>query len=121
MKIMNPQQAQDLLAEIEQTQQRSTRMLGYWRRGAIVQLWGVVWMTAHLTIYCLPGHAGGIWMLCDALGIAGTILLSARGGAGRLDGRLAWAGCVVLAFGVLGSVLIGANARAISMSSGPVW
>lgn len=112
---MNPQQAQDLLAEIEQTQQRSERFLGYWRRGAIVQLWGVVWIAAHLAIYFSLGNAGRIWMIGDAIGIAGTILLNTRGGAERLDSRLVWAGCIVLVFGMLCSVLIGQNGRAIDV------
>ena len=112
---MNPQQAQDMLAEIEQTQQRSERFLGYWRRGAIVQLWGVVWIAAHLAIHAMPGDAGRIWMIGDAIGIAGTIFLNTRGGAERLDARLAWAGCIVLLFGVQGSVLIGPKSRAIDV------
>ena len=112
---MNPQQAHDMLAEIEQTQQRSHRFLGYWRRGAIVQLWGMVWIAAHLATYFAPGDGGRIWMIGDAIGIAGTIFLNTRGGAERPDSRLAWAGCIVLAFGMIVSVLIGANGNAINV------
>lgn len=112
---MNQQQAQDMLAEIEQTQQRSERFLGYWRRGAIVQMWGVVWIIAHLGAWLAPAQTGSIWMICDLLGAAGTLLLRSRGDDSPIDRRLVWAGCIVLAFGVLGTLLIGKNGRAIDV------
>jgi len=40
--MLNPQQVQQYLQEVEQTQTRSEQYLRYWRSGVIVQLWGVV-------------------------------------------------------------------------------
>ena len=116
---MNQQLARDLLAEIEETQQRSEQYLGYWRRGPIVQLWGVVWIVAHLACYWLPSKAGSIWMICDVAGFIGTMVLRWRERDGdnqqQNDRRLAWAGCILLAFGIIVSMLIGPRGRGIEM------
>ena len=117
---MNQQMARDMLAEIEQTQQRSAQYLGYWRQGPTVQLWGLVWIIAHIACYFLPASAGPIWLVCDAIGFAGTALLRLRHSADdssqrQTDRRLMWAGCILLAFGAIASMLIGPRGRAIEV------
>jgi hypothetical protein len=116
---MNQQMARDMLAEIEQTQQRSAQYLGYWRQGPTVQLWGLVWIIAHIACYFPPASAGPIWLACDAIGFAGTALLRLRhrdSSQPQTDRRLMWAGCILLAFGAIASMLIGPAAARLKYS-----
>ncbi|MYN11327.1 hypothetical protein [Pseudoduganella aquatica] len=119
MDIMDQQLAQAMLAEVEQTQQRSGRFLGYWRQGRIIQIWGLVWMAAHLATFFLPARSGSIWLVCDAVGFAATIWLRLRSrdaaSSKHTDRRLLCAALILLLFGMLASLLIGPHGRAIEV------
>lgn len=119
MATMDRQLAQAMLAEVEQTQQRSGRLLGYWRQGQIIQLWGLVWIAAHLATYFLPARSGSIWLLCDSLGLAATVWLRLRNrdaaSAAHTDRRLLFAALILLLFGLLACTLIGPHGRAIEV------
>lgn len=114
--MISQQQARDMLDEVEQTEQRSQHFLGYWRYGVYAQLWGMVWIVAHLACYMLPYSPGAVWMACDAAGMALTIAMRLReNDRARTDSRLLWALLIVVAFGMMVSVLIGARPRAIEV------
>ncbi|MYM36416.1 hypothetical protein GTP44_05650 [Duganella sp. FT50W] len=114
--MITQQHARELLDQIETTEQRSQYYLGYWRYAIYVQLWGVIWIVAHLANYALPGHAGTIWAIADAIGIALTI-------AGRLrqqertggERRLLWGALILAAFGMMVTMLIGGRPQAIEV------
>lgn len=119
MNIMDRQLAQAMLAEVEQTQQRSGRLLRYWRQGQIIQLWGLVWMAAHLATFFLPARSGSIWLVCDSVGFAATVWLRLRSRDAATgpytDRRLVFAALILLLFGLLACALIGPHGRAIEV------
>ena len=49
--MLNKQEAEAALNQIEQTQRRSIELIGYWRSGIYVQIWGVVWIVAYMGSY----------------------------------------------------------------------
>lgn len=113
-------QIKALLLDLEQTETRTRQYLGYWRAGAYVQLWGVVWFCAYLASFFLPEKGGIVWLVANLVGIAGSVLLSmgrnyTLGAAGKnaYKGWLAFA--LVMVFALLVSSLIGNRPAALSV------
>lgn len=115
--MLNPQQVQQYLQEVEQTQTRSEQYLRYWRSGVIVQLWGVVWFCAYLGSYLAPAHSGYCWLIADAAGMLGTAyLLSRQKTASQPGDRRIWlAMAILVAFGIMVSTFIVHRPGAISV------
>lgn len=114
--MISPTQARDLLADVERTRRRSRDFLGYWRGGVYAQLWGVVWIAAHMINFTLPGRPGAVWAACDGIGIAATIWLRLREPrTGAADYRPLWALLILAAFGVMAATLIGPRPLAIEV------
>ncbi|PRC95017.1 hypothetical protein [Solimicrobium silvestre] len=105
--MITKQQAQEALIQIELTQQRSAELIGYWRSGIYVQVWGVVWIIAYLSCFFMPVNSGSIWLICDAIGGIATVILSIRDRKNeKQDKRITWAIVIIAAFGILVSTLI---------------
>ncbi|WP_394777583.1 hypothetical protein [Undibacterium sp.] len=126
--MITQQQARDMLDEVARTQQRSRHYLGYWRYGIYAQMWGVLWIVAHLGSFFRPQQMGMIWTVCDIIGITGSVALHLRGArnnndsnessdgeGGNNDHRRLWAMLIILVFGMLASMLIGPKPRAIEV------
>lgn len=114
--MIDSRQAQQMLDEVARTEQRSEQYLGYWRGGVYVQLWGVVWIAAHLATFFLPSYSGWIWGIGDGAGMTATVLLRLRDrGNAAADNRLAWAAIILIAFGLMASFLIGSHGRALEV------
>lgn len=106
--MITPEQAQEMLAEIKQTQERSRQFIGYWRSGVFIQLWGIIWFASYLGCYFFPENSGWIWLAGDSCGALGSVLLGLRqpsssGDSGR---KFTAAFAIVIVFGVLVSSLI---------------
>ena len=100
--MLNKQEAEAALNQIEQTQRRSIELIGYWRSGIYVQIWGVVWIVAYMGSYFLPEVSNIIWLICNGFGVTATAILSLRDrNNAQQEKRLAWAMVVVASFGLL--------------------
>ncbi|UTH74293.1 hypothetical protein [Chromobacterium sp. IIBBL 290-4] len=114
--MTSSQQAKILLQEIEQTEQRGRALLGYWRYGALAQIWGAVWAFAYLGDYFFPGHANWFWLIGDGIGLAASMLISSRHEDKASDKRAIYAFGLLIVFGLVASSLL-ANKEA----AGLVW
>jgi len=82
-------EAAEALSEIERTAGRSQELRGYRIGGPILMLWGVIWIVGYVAMGLLPPQQWGwVWLPLDLIGLAGTIVMSARarGGAKSADG-----------------------------------
>jgi hypothetical protein len=114
--MITQQQAQEMLDQVEQTERRSQQFLGYWQYGVYAQVWGVVWIVAYLTTFFFPGHNGATWGICNAFGGLTTLILRVREGAdGRGGNRETWAILIIVLFGAMASILIGARPKALEV------
>ena len=76
------------LSDIASAQGRSRLLASYNIAGAILIVWGVVWLIAYTEIGLLPSSLwGNVWVPGDVIGILVTIVLSQR--AGRRKGSQA--------------------------------
>ncbi|RZJ41308.1 MAG: hypothetical protein EON87_16400 [Brevundimonas sp.] len=94
------------LSDIDATTGRLSQQRSYHISGPILMLWGVVWLVCYSAMGLLPPEQWGwTWLIGDALGIVGTIMLSSKacapwqGVAGRGMGwRSLLAGLAIAAF-----------------------
>jgi hypothetical protein len=71
------------LSDIDETAGRMGRRRSYHIAGPILMLWGVVWLICYSAMGVLaPEQWGWSWLVGDAIGILGTLVLSARAGSG---------------------------------------
>jgi hypothetical protein len=113
--MLTPEQAQAMLAEVKQTESRSSAYFAYWRYGMLAQIWGAVWAFAYLGMFFLPQHVNLFWLCGDALGALLTIHVIGKQKGEANDGRVWAAFGLVMAFGVLVSGLIGDRPAAVSV------
>ena len=99
------------LSDIDATTSRLGERRGYHVAGPILMLWGLVWLCCYSAMGLLPPEQWGwSWLVGDAIGIVGTIVLSARANAcaGEGVGRRGM-GWRPFAAGVAIAVFIGAT------------
>ncbi len=104
-----------MLAEVTQTERRSTAYFAYWRYGALAQIWGAVWAFAYLGMFFQPQHRNLFWLCGDAVGALATIYVTRQQRGEPSDLRTWVAFGLVMAFGVLASGLIGERPAAVSV------
>ena len=106
--MITPEQAQVMMSEIKQTQDRSREFTGYWRAGVYIQLWGFIWFIFYLGNYLRPELSGWIWLVGDSCGVLGSILIGKLQSSSKREGegKFYLALSVVVIFGVLVSNLI---------------
>jgi hypothetical protein len=115
--MLTPDQAGEFLREVDKTHERSKHYLRYWRSGAIVQLWGVVWFAAYLGSWLFPAHSGYFWLVGDTAGVLGTVYHARRQRLEgyRTDRRIWLALLTVMTFGVLVSIFLLKQPGAVSV------
>lgn len=111
------EQWKEALADVAQTELRTKQFLGYWRAAPYVQLWGVIWFAAYFASYFYPQHLSDFWLIGDAIGVIGSVLLSRQRSESTSANRAkgAWAFAIIFGFGILVSNLIGNKPNAISV------
>lgn len=106
---MNPQDAAAALSEVEQTQWRSARSLGYRIASSHMILWGGIWALGYGLMAALPTEAWWkIWLPADVVGVAASMWIGLqrnRGGRNPAAARDTWRS---LALSVFAGLFLGA-------------
>ncbi len=68
---VSPDQAAEMLHDVESTQSRSRELRGYQRGSPHLILWGALWVIAYPASGLLPEAAWLLWAITVAIGIAG--------------------------------------------------
>jgi hypothetical protein len=76
-------EAEEALSEIERTAGRSQVLRGYRVGGPILMLWGAIWVVGYVAMGLLPNQKWGlVWLPLDIIGLALTIMMSAKAPGG---------------------------------------
>ena len=102
--MIDSQQASEALAEINEMTRRVRQSRIYNLASLMLILWGALIFAGYLVTYLTPRNAGYAWPAVYAVGIAGTIAISAsnhaRSGIRTLDLRMFTAFLLFVAFGI---------------------
>jgi len=103
---MNPQDAAAALSEVEQTQWRSSRSLGYRIASRHMILWGAVWLVGYSLMGVLAADDWWkIWLPADLVGVGGSMWIGlSRSGRNPAARGETWRS---LALSALGGVFLG--------------
>ena len=107
---ISPSEAGATLADIDAVVAKVKRSLFYRRTGEITILWGAIIACGDLVSIAAPRWSAWDWRVADALGVAATIVLMARGRWSlglRVPLRFLAAFALVFLFGFLWSAVIG--------------
>ena len=86
---LGPEEARAALATVRRVERQTRRAIGLRGGGAILMVWGTVWLIGFLGGHFLTGPAvGRLWAVADAAGIAATLFIAARLGNGNRGHRL---------------------------------
>jgi hypothetical protein len=115
--MITKEQAQDMLASIERTEQRSAQYFNLAQYGRYAQLWGAILVVGHAICFFWPGNEPMVLVSCDIVTALLMPLLRRFDVSPqrRTDRRLWAAAAIVIAFGALASYLIGPDLRAIEV------
>ncbi len=72
---MSPDQAAEMLRDVESTQARSRELRGYRRGSPHLILWGVVWAIAYSLSALFPALAALVWLAAVGIGVAGDAII----------------------------------------------
>jgi hypothetical protein len=72
---ISTQDAAAALDDIALTQRRASTLLGYERGAPHFLLWGAIWILGYGLSDVVPEAAGVVWLVLDALGITGSVLI----------------------------------------------
>jgi hypothetical protein len=95
---IDPENAAEALRSVEATETRARSARLYHTASAPLLIWGFVWFAANLACQLLPAQFGMIWLVADAVGLAGSIIAVRR--AAR--SKAAWSRQLI----ALGAVII---------------
>ncbi len=73
---VDPQEAGALLKGVEGVEKRTREILVYARAGDYMILWGVIWAVGYAAENWAGHYAYDIWLALDAIGLAGTALVT---------------------------------------------
>ena len=105
---ITPDEAAAALSDIDATTSRLGARRGYHVAGPILMLWGVVWLCCYSAMGFLePEQWGWPWLVGDAIGILGTVLLASRARGGAAGGQ--WSGWRPFVAGLAIVAFIGAT------------
>ena len=113
---VSPQQAADALLDVRRAQHRLSVLRGYEYGAPHFLLWGCVWVAGYASTALWPANAGVIWLVLDALGVLGGLLIvratPSDGTRSAKSWRFLGSGATILAF-------ILATYYVLAPSSGP--
>ena len=75
---ISKQEAQESLAEIESVISQTRRTIAHGGTGAILIMWGIVWVLGYSATQFMPQRAGTIWLCLVVAGIVGSWIGAAR-------------------------------------------
>jgi hypothetical protein len=107
---ISPNEAGAMLADVDAIVAKVKQSRLYRRIGEITILWGAIILCGHLLSAAAPRWSPWDWRAADALGVAATIVLVARGRRSqglRVPLRTLAAFALFFVFGLLWSVLLG--------------
>jgi|SRR5579872_3746084 len=107
---IDPHEAAAALGDVARIEQRTRAALYYGGSSAIMALWGIAWMVGDTITYASPRHAELAWLIIDAIGAAGSIVIAlarVRARARNWDWRISAAFLVLMGFGFLWQFLLG--------------
>jgi hypothetical protein len=103
-------QAQASLDDIEQIVRRVKQSALYRNASVLLILWGAIVAVGYVGCEVAPRYAATVWLICQASGLLGTIVLSARfarEGESGIDVRIVSAVLLFFGFGLLWSQVFG--------------
>lgn len=105
---LEPQQASELLTEIDAIGRRVRQSLLYHNASAFLMLWGAITGLGYSLTALAPAQAATGWLLLGGVGLAGSIAVGAisrrRAGVNTFDYRSALAFLLFVSFGLVWSV-----------------
>ena len=107
---IDPNEAANSLDDIATVERRMREALYYGGSSAILVTWGIVWAIGHTITQFSPVNAGLAWLLLDAFGVVGAIVISVRRAQARRrvrDWRRGAAFIITIGFGLLWQCLLG--------------
>jgi hypothetical protein len=92
---IDDKKAKDALQDAQAVAKGIRARLAYGFTGPILTLWGAIWIVCFSLMHFAPGISGWVWIIGDALGIAGSIYLgrcntSATGVRSESSKRMRW-------------------------------
>lgn len=115
--MITREQAQQMLASVEQTEQRSSQFFNLAQYGRYGQLWGAIVAVGHLICFFWPGNEVMVLVAADIVALLLMRFLRMRDHTPQraIDRRLIAALAMVLLFGAIASYLVGPELRAIEV------
>lgn len=99
-------EASAMLADVAGIERRTRELLLYARAGDYLLLWGALFVTGYIADDLVPGRfLNGFWWMLQALGLAGTVLITLRahrrGSSSAVLWRVAATVLAITAFGTM--------------------
>jgi hypothetical protein len=105
---IDPENAAEALRTVEATETRARSARLYHTASAPLLIWGLVWFAANLSCQFLPTQFGAIWLVADAVGLAGSFVAvrMAAGNKSAWSRQLIALGAVII-FTVCATIVVG--------------
>jgi hypothetical protein len=87
---ISSEQAQQTLRDLESVGRRSGELYRYSRVAPMLMLWGVIWFVGFAASAYFPARTNWIWLVLDAIGIGGSIVLGRRGRDDAASRQSSW-------------------------------